>query len=188
MSIFFSSSYPYSKVNISSLSTFATPSYSLPQQEIIPIGKNVYLHSLYQEFGLPLPQHTELNGDFIIYKTSHGIVICIHDPTMPVEQKRIYQYDFVEDSRLVKHKSIQYITDKVIIKKLDSYNDKGRHPIVAHGKCELDMKTQYNLYGYKFVHNSPNKPIVGNIFKMVFITSKSNQHFSEYDITNAIIR
>lgn len=134
---------------------------------------------------MPLEEHTELPGDFIIYETSRGIVLCIHDTSMPVEQSRIFQFDIRPNGRLITYKGLKYITDKVKAKKLETYNSKGRHPIVAYGKCKLDTKTQYNLYGYRFLNNTPNTPIKGKLFKMTFITSKSNQHFNEYDIINA---
>ena len=186
MSIFLTS-YQHTKVRISHLSSFVAPTYSLPQQEIIPIGKNVFLHSLYQEVSSPLPEHTELPGDFIIYKTSNGIVLCICDSTMPVEQKRIFQFDIYPGGRLVTYKTLKYTTDKVKAKKLEFYNSKGRHPIIAYGKCKLDTKTQYNLYGYRFIKNIPNETIEGKLFKMSFITSKSAQHFTENTITNTYI-
>jgi hypothetical protein len=186
MSIFLTS-YQHTKIRISHLSSFVAPTYSLPQQEIIPIGKNVFLHALYQEVPEPLPEHTELPGDFIIYKTSNGIVICIYDATMPVEQRRIFQFDVYPSARLVTYKTLKYTTDKVKAKKLECYNSKGRHPIIAYGKCKLDTKTQYNLYGYRFIKNIPNEVIEGNLFKMTFITSKSNQHFTEHATTSAYL-
>lgn len=187
MSIFLPS-YHHLKVKLSHLSSFAPPTYSLPQQEVIPIGKNVYLHSLYQEISEPLDEHRELVGNFIIYKKTNGIVICIHDTTMPVEQKRIFQFDIRPKARLITYNKLKYTTDKVKAKKLESYNNKGRHPIIAYGKCNLDTKTQYNLYGYKFIQNELNKPIEGKIFKMTFITSKSSQHFSEHHLKNAYLQ
>lgn len=182
MSIFLTS-YKYTKIRLSQLSAFVAPTYSLPQQEIIPIGKNVFLHSLYQEVSNPLPEHTELPGDFIIYKTSNGIVICIYDKTMPVEQRRIFQFDVYPNARLVTYKNLQYTTDKVKARKLECYNSKGRHHIVAYGKCKLDTKTQYNLFGYRFISEFPN--VNGKLFKMSFITSKSDQHFTEHAIKDA---
>jgi hypothetical protein len=181
--------YEYTKVKISHLSSFVAPTYSLPQLEIIPIGKDVFLHSMYQEINSPLPEHTELSGDFIIYKISDtGIVLCIYDPTMPVEQKRIFQFTVYPGARLVTYKSLNYTTDKVNAKKLQSYKTtNNRHPIVAYGKCKLDTKTQYNLYGYKFIQSIPNETIEGKLFKMTFITTKSNQHFSEHAIVSAYL-
>lgn len=154
----------------------------------------MFLHALYQEVPEPLPQHTELPGDFIIYETisrdkttSRGIVICIYDATMPVEQKRVFQFDVHPNARLVTYKTLKYTTDNVKAKKLECYNSKGRHPIIAYGKCNLDTKTQYNLYGYRFTKNNPSETIEGKLFKMTFITSKSSQHFTEHAITNAYL-
>lgn len=186
MSIFLSY-YQYTKIKLSYLATFATPTYSLPQQEIIPIGKDVYLHSLYQEVPTPLDEHKNLSGDFIIYKRYNGIIICIHDPEMPVEQSRIFDFTIMQNPRLVTYKDLYYITDRTTVKKLETYNNKQRHPIVAYGKCQLDMKTQYNLYGYRFINTEPIGPIIGEIFKMVFITSRSKERFTEFDLKNSYI-
>lgn len=181
MSIFFNS-YKYKTIKLTDLDTFISASYSLPQQEIIPIGK-VYLHYLYRELKTIPYEKTILTGHFIIYqhlKPDSGkgsIIICIYDESLKVGQERIFKFKILNGDRLLKHKTIKYYTDHISAKKLDHYNGT-KHTLVAHGNFELDNRTQYNLYGYGL----EKKP-----FHMTFITSKSNQYFTRYTVESASV-
>lgn len=181
MSIFLPS-YKHNELHISRIGEFIVSSFSIPQQEVIPIGKNVYLHYMYQIIKTPTRPFYDAPGDFIIYKTTQdAIVICIYDLTMLHEQRRIFRFDISPNGRKIVHKGVTYITDKVEAQKLEKYNNK-RHTIVAYGKSTIDNRMQYNLFGYHFTNTHS-----GNIFKMSFITSTSSQYFNKQDMENVRI-
>lgn len=186
MSIFFPF-YEHIKDKIPILDTLVTPTYSLPQQEIIPIGSNVYLHMTYQELVKLPPEYDYLTGDFILYQNEseniNSIIICIHDETLTTETSRIYEFLVKAGGRIAKYKDMLYIKDKITSRKLKNYNNKGKHPIIGYGKFKLDNKNQYNLYGYRLKNkNIINEPVQSTPFKMTFITNRSSEYHTKYSI------
>ena len=173
----------YINVKVDNLTSFTTPNYSLPQQEILPLGKNIYLHSLYEVLSSPLPEHISAPGDFIIYKKintnneqQQRLFICFHNMALQFEPERIYVMTFdkkAKSRRVAYQKTTNYITDRIEMKKIDSLKTSGME-IVAYGKWKLDTRVQYNLYGVKLGEKK--------LFKLIFVLSRYEQHFTEHDL------
>lgn len=152
------------------------------QREIIPIGKDVYLHSLHRDLDEPLPQHHNASGDFIIYKSNkknNRLFMCLYDPTLTTEANRNYVMTVNLDhhSRIIQYKKdVKYVTDKIEMLKVDELKVKDRE-IIAYGKWKLDIKVRYNLYGVQI----DNKR--GKLFHHIFVLSKYAEYFNSHDIT-----
>lgn len=176
MSIFLPS-YQHKEVKINVLDTHITPSDTIKQQEIIPIGKNVYLHMLYQKTStIQFKKKELLTGQFVMYKNKkqNAIILSLYDKSLPVGEKRIYKWKIYNLGRKVKYKDLIYITDRIKQQKLKVYNPKDQHEIIAYGTFEIDQSTQYKLYGYKLDDQS--------CFRITFITTKTTEHFIRFNL------